>query len=183
MRVTPIESRRPEGKPDEDLSAQEFPSDPDGPPDGTPASSSGDDLPVLIVDDDEGIRRAQSKLLEHAGFTVSSVDNAIAAFDALQTTPFGAILCDIRMPGLSGMGFFEQLEEHSPQMASRVVFVSGFVDEPDIHEFLVRAGQPFLSTPWTTEELVDVVSQMIERGRRESGQFVSPTNDVPENSS
>ncbi len=166
MRVTPVESRRPEGKPD-----------------GTPSSSSGDDLPVLIVDDDEGICRAHSKLLERAGFTVSSVDNALAAFEALQTTQFGVILCDIQMPGLSGMSFFEQLEEQLPQMASRVVFVSGFVDQHDTHEFLVRTGQPFLSKPSTRKELVDVVSQMIERCRRESGLFVSPPNGVPENSS
>lgn len=179
MRVTPVEGRRPEVKPDADLSGRGIP----GKPGGTPAPSSGDGPPVLIVDDDEGILRAHSKLLERAGFTVSSVDNGIAAFEALQTTQFGVILCDIQMPGLSGMSFFEQLEEQSPQMASRVVFVSGFVDQHDTHEFLVRTGQPFLSKPSTREELVDVVRQMIERCGRESGLFVSPPNSVPKNSS
>ena len=114
---------------------------------------------------------------------MSSVDNALAAFEALQTTQFGAILCDIQMPGLSGMSFFEQLEEQLPQVASRLVFVSSFVDQHDIHEFLVRTGQPFLSKPSTRKELVDAVSQMIERCRREFGLFVNPSNSMPENSS
>ena len=183
MRITPGEARSPEGKPDADLSAQVLPGNADGLQDGIPASSSGDDMSVLIVDDDEGIRRAHSKLLERAGFKVSSVDNAMAAFEALQTIQFGVILCDIQMPGLSGMSFFEQLEEQQPQMASRVVFLSGFVDQHDTHEFLVRTGQPFLAKPSTREELVDVVGQMIERTRRESGRFVSPPNSVPENGS
>ena len=156
MRVTPVEGRRPEGKPDADLSGRGIPGDLGG----TPAPSSGDG-PVLIVDDDEGILRAHSKLLERAGFTVSSVDNGIAAFEALQTTQFSVILCDIQMPGLSGMSFFEQLEEQSPQMASRVVCVSGFVDQRDTHEFLVRTGQPFLSKPSTREALVDAVRKLI----------------------
>ena len=183
MRVTPVESRRPEGTPEADFSAEELPGDPDALPNGTPASSSGNDLSVLIVDDDEGIRRAHSKLLERAGFAVSSVDNAIAAFDALQTTQFGVILCDIQMPGLSGMSFFEQLEERQPQMARRVVFLSGFIDQHDTHEFLVRTGQPFLAKPSTEEELVDIVSRIIERGRSESGMSVSPPDGVPENDS
>lgn len=170
MTRTPVEGHRPEEKPV-------------GSPNGSPVPGLGSDLGVLIVDDDEGIRRAHAKLLEREGFTVSSVDNAIAAFEALQTTQFGVILCDIQMPGLSGMSFFEQLEEQQPQMASRVVFISGFVDQHDTHEFLVRSGQPFLAKPSTKDELVDIVSQMIERGRTESGLFVSPPNKVPENGS
>ena len=141
------------------------------------------DLPVLIVDDDVGIRRVHSKLLEREGFTVSAVGDALAAFEALQTTQFGVILCDIQMPGLSGTSFFEQLEERLPQMASRVVFVSGYIDQHETHEFLVRTGQPFLSKPASADQMVDIVGQMIERCRRESGLFLNPPNGAPENSS
>ena len=96
------------------------------------------EMPVLIVDDDAGIRQSYTKMLERAGYVVSSVGDALAAFDEMQRISFGAVLCDIQMPGLSGMSFFEQLEGRLPQMASRVVFFSGFVDQHETQEFLRR---------------------------------------------
>ena len=139
--------------------------------------AAGFDMPVLMIDDDSGVRSSHTKLLERAGFTVSSVDNALAAFDALQEQSFGAILLDIQMPGLTGTSFFEQLEERLPHMASRVVFLSGFVDQHDTHEFLVRSGQPFLTKPTQLDELVETVRRIVERSKRESGRYTSPTTE------
>ena len=145
-----------------------------------PEPAASLDMPVLIVDDDVGIRRSHTRMLERAGFTVSSVDNAVAAFEELQKQSFGAILLDIQMPGLTGTSFFEQLEERLPHMASRVVFLSGFVDENDTHEFLVRSGQPFLAKPTQLDELVETVRQMVERSKRESGRYARPGENGPE---
>ena len=169
MRIKPVEGRRREGKPNADLTAQGILGTPDGFPDGTPASSSGGDLAVLIVDDDVGIRKSHTKLLERAGFTVASVESALEAFEAIELHTFGAILCDIQMPGLSGTSFFEQLEERMPHMASRVVFLSGYVDQPDTFEFLKRSGQPFLAKPATRDQLVNTVGSMVQRTGWESG--------------
>ncbi len=144
------------------------------------AEAAGFDMPVLIVDDDVGIRKSHTRMLERAGFTVSSVDSAIAAFEELQKQSFGAILLDIQMPGLTGTSFFEQLEERLPHMASRVVFLSGFVDQHDTHEFLVRSGQPFLTKPTQLDELVETVRQIVERSKRESGRYARPGESGPE---
>ncbi len=132
------------------------------------------DMPVLIVDDDSDVRRSHQKLLERMGLTVSSIDNAVAAFDELQQKSFGAILLDIQMPGLTGTCLFEQLEERLPIMASRVVFLSGLVDQPETHEFLERTGQPFFAKPPEPDELVATICQMVERSKRESGGYTRP---------
>ncbi len=131
-------------------------------------------MPVLIVDDDSAIRRTNTKLLERMGFTVLSVDNAVAAFDELQQQSFGAILLDIQMPGLTGTSLFEQLEERLPHMASRVVFLSAFVDQDETHDFLERTGQPFFAKPCEPDELVGTIRQMVERSKRESGGYARP---------
>jgi FixJ family two-component response regulator len=86
------------------------------------------------------------------------------AFDQLRgSVPIRAILCDVDMPMLNGTGFFEQLEEILPEMASRVVFVTGHADEPEIRKFLEQTGQPFLGKPTDSNQLVDAVRQMVER--------------------
>ena len=120
------------------------------------------------MDDDIGIRKSHTKLLERAGFTVASVESALEAFEAIEQHTFGAILCDIQMPGLSGTSFFEQLEEQMPHMASRVVFLSGYVDQHETREFLERSGQPFLAKPATRDELVDTVRSMAQGNGWES---------------
>jgi len=126
-------------------------------------------MPVLVVDDDPAVLRSHTKLLELGGFSVLAAVNGMEAFDHLRNADVDAILCDVDMPMLNGTGFFEQLEEILPQMASRVVFVTGHADEPDTRKFLKQTGQPFLGKPTPASELVDAVRQIIQR--RKSGGF------------
>ncbi len=119
---------------------------------------------VLVVDDDPAVLRSHTKLLEQGGFDVLPAVDGMEAFEQLRgSVPIQAILCDVDMPMLNGTGFFEQLEEILPEMASRVVFVTGHADEPDIRKFLEQTGQPFLEKPTPSNQLVDAVRQIVER--------------------
>ncbi len=115
------------------------------------------------------------RLLEQGGFEFRPATNGMEAFDHLRTENVDAILCDVDMPTLNGTGFFEQLEELQPDMASRVVFVTGHADEPETREFLEQTGQPFLGKPTQNGELVAAIRRRVER--RGSGGYV-PTKDV-----
>ena len=117
---------------------------------------------VLVIDDDPGVRRSYARLLERAGFSVTVVESGSEAYEELRKQSFGAIVLDIQMPSLTGLSFYEQLEERLPGMAARVVFVSGFIDLPGTREFLTKTGRPFLAKPPDTEELVDVVRRVVE---------------------
>lgn len=126
-------------------------------------------MAILIVEDDAAVRRSHQKLLEQAGFEVLSVEDGMEAFEALSRTGFDAIVCDVDMPALDGTGFFEQLEEILPHMASRVLFVTGLASQRDTRRFLKETGQPFLPKPTPGEELVNTVRRLIEL--RDSGAF------------
>ena len=93
---------------------------------------------------------------------MTAVANGMSAFEELQQHEFAAILCDISMPVLNGSGFFEQLEERLPQMASRVVFITGLVDEAATREFLEQTGQPFLGKPAEAEDLAEAVERVTQ---------------------
>lgn len=114
-------------------------------------------MSVLIVEDDDAVRRAHAKILERAGLEVVAVQDAITAFEQLSDREFAAILCDINMPTLTGSSFFEQLEERFPQAAGRVVFVTGLAEDPDTREFLEGTGQPFFGKPAEPEALIAAV--------------------------
>jgi two-component system, cell cycle sensor histidine kinase and response regulator CckA len=81
-------------------------------------------LHVLVVDDDPLVGRSMGRLLD-AEFVVTlstSVEDALAR---LATTQVDAIVCDVVMPGMDGLDLYHALEREQPQLARRVIFVSG----------------------------------------------------------
>jgi two-component system sensor histidine kinase EvgS len=58
---------------------------------------------ILVVDDDERVRRSLSTLLDKSGYEVQSVDGAEAAFRRLSTETFDLIFMDLNMPGINGL--------------------------------------------------------------------------------
>ena len=120
-------------------------------------------MSVLVIDDDEGVLEAHRKILEKAGFEVTAVVSAFEAFEAIKNSQFGAILCDHKMPNLDGAVFFEQLEELFPNLASRVVFVTGWSGANDAMSPLRSTGQPVLLKPVDVYELIREVKQAHSR--------------------
>ena len=134
----------------------------------------------MIIDDDSGVRRSYARVLEQAGFTVSSFGDAMTAFAELQREQsYLAILLDIEMPRLTGTGLFEQLEERLPHVASRVVFISGLVDQHKARELLELTGQPCLAKASSLELLVNTVRRTVERSVRDSGRSIPLRSSPP----
>ncbi|HWA15422.1 MAG TPA: ATP-binding protein, partial [Gemmatimonadales bacterium] len=91
-------------------------------PSAQPASAAPAAAPailgrVLLVDDESGIRRSVSRFLGRYGFQVTDVGSGQAAIAALAAGPFDAIISDLRMPGLSGEQFYEEVKRQFPAMA------------------------------------------------------------------
>ncbi len=118
---------------------------------------------VLIVEDDAVNRDVFTRIVTRAGYSVTQTENGIEALEALRQQDFQAIVTDIKMPGLSGKAFYEQLEELSPQMAGRVIFVTAFADDPGLRQFFRDTGQPVLQKPVKMQALVEAVKSVTEK--------------------
>jgi two-component system cell cycle response regulator CpdR len=114
-------------------------------------------MDVLIIDDDHAVRRALGKALERAGYMVETVDSGLAAVAALQTHSYRVIVCDIRMPFLDGVSFYDELKDSNPDAAKRIVFVTAFAGEPTIQAFLERIDRPVVEKPFELEDLLAVI--------------------------
>jgi two-component system NtrC family sensor kinase len=134
---------------------------PAGGPTAIPATSVAlpDGLRLLVADDEAPIRESLSRLLERAGHLVTAVDGGAAALAAARDRAFDAILLDIRMPDISGMEVFEQWRTERPELASRVVFLTGDIVSADLQEFLAGTGQPFLAKPFELATVLQVLQQ------------------------
>ncbi|MFT5446975.1 MAG: EAL domain-containing protein (putative c-di-GMP-specific phosphodiesterase class I) [Gammaproteobacteria bacterium] len=102
---------------------------------------------LLIVDDEEPVRRALERLLRRDGYKILSAGDAGAAAHLLETTPVDVILCDQDMPGLSGTQFLMETANRYPNQ--RRMMISGRFQSQDVAEAIdAGAIHKFMMKPW-----------------------------------
>jgi CheY-like chemotaxis protein len=117
---------------------------------------------VLVVDDNDSVRRGLMKVLARAGFEVRGAADGVDALAEVNHSDFSAITCDMMMPRLDGMGFYRRLKESHPNLAVRVLFVTAWGDEPIVAEFAHEHGRPVLQKPFEAEDFVSAVLALVE---------------------
>jgi CheY-like chemotaxis protein len=96
-------------------------------PDPRAAALAG--IRVLIVDDEEGVRKPMARFLKRRGAEVEEAVDGVDALARLRARSADVILVDLRMPRMSGTELFARLEEERPELAARVLFLSGDVSQ------------------------------------------------------
>ena len=135
------------------------------PPAGTtlsvaaPVIAAAAGMRILVADDEAAIREALTRFLERSGHVVVAVDSGSSALAAARNQEFDAVFLDIRMPDLSGQHVFEQWKTEHPELARRVVFLTGDIVSTDLQQFLSGTGRPFVAKPFDLE----VVLQFLNR--------------------
>ncbi len=118
-------------------------------------------LRILVVDDEESIRRSLVRFLERRGHSVDVASSGLEALqridDAPEARPYDIVLTDLRMPELGGDQLFRLLRARGRGLERRLVFVTGDSATGSAHEFLASTGQPVVMKPFALEELVQVV--------------------------
>lgn len=111
---------------------------------------------VLVVDDEPGILRVVQRVLEdHEVVTAPDAAHAIAI---LQTNAsFDVVLCDVVMPGMSGIDFWAEMVLTHPVVAERIVFMTGGAPSPGDEEFLSSGAVEVLRKPFSFDLLRRVV--------------------------
>ncbi|MGH7549062.1 MAG: hybrid sensor histidine kinase/response regulator [Gemmatimonadales bacterium] len=110
---------------------------PPGTPEAGPAPTGGAQRPVeslaglrvLIVDDEEGVRRPMARFLARRGAHVEEAGDGEEAQAKLAAQAPDVILADLRMPRMGGVELYAKLEETRPELAARVLFLSGDISQ------------------------------------------------------
>ncbi len=114
---------------------------------------------VLIIDDDDLVRRAFRRVLSYAGFDVSEAIDGASGLEAVRERNPSVVLLDLRMPGMDGLDVLSRLVESRPEMP--VLVVSGEGTMRDVVEALRRGAWDFVSKPVSDSELL---VRAVERG-------------------
>ncbi len=126
---------------------------------------------ILIVDDEGAAREIVQGVLESVGAQVTTLGDGQMALDHLldESVDYDLVSLDIKMPGLSGIGLHKRLVIARPEIAQRVLFVTGDVVSETTAEFLTQSERPSLAKPFDRHELLAAVAQALSQaasGRR-----------------
>jgi len=131
------------------------------------AAARGPDgkLSVLLVDDEEGLRRAVLSFLKRRGMHAIAVEDGGDALRVLRRERFDVIVSDVRMPGMSGGEFLERLRREHPAMVNRLIFTTGDAFAADTATLLRDAGVPSLVKPYDFARLEILLHEVAEAAR------------------
>ncbi|MEO6953591.1 MAG: EAL domain-containing protein [Polyangia bacterium] len=118
---------------------------------------------ILVVDDEPGLARAVAKLLNHAGFITETADNGVAAMERLDGEPFDALISDIAMPGLDGIGLLRQVRERDAELP--VLLMTGSPSIDTAARAVELGALRYLTKPVDPEELVKCVEGAVRLKR------------------
>ncbi|NLZ43450.1 MAG: response regulator [Clostridia bacterium] len=119
---------------------------------------------IYLVDDDEAVRKALSRLLKAAGYAweaFASAEDFLAALPAED----GILLLDLRMPGIDGFTLQRKLQTLRPQLP--VVFITGHAQPGDRERALAAGAKGFLTKPFDGETLLKMIEAIIKTKRKE----------------
>ena len=116
---------------------------------------------ILIVDDEESIRIAISKFLRSRGYEVQTASSGIEALDTLARGRFTLMLCDVRMPGLSGVEVVPKAISLDGDLA--IMMLTAVNDAPTATEALSSGAMDYLMKPVELEDLQVAVDRVLHR--------------------
>jgi len=116
---------------------------------------------ILVVDDEPTILAFLKKVLVGEGYDVATASSGEEALGMIKNERYSLILCDIKLPGLSGAETYEQIGKVAPSLQKRVMFITGDVIGAGTEAFLKKARSPYVTKPFDIAKLKEEVRRVI----------------------
>ncbi|HWG56515.1 MAG TPA: ATP-binding protein [Gaiellaceae bacterium] len=124
------------------------------------ATAGSETRTVLLVEDEEVVRRLVRQVLETAGYEVLEASDGEEALVVGRTRPADLLLTDLVMPRLGGREVADRLREHAPGL--KVIYMSGYADATLLENGALQPGTELLEKPFTFATLTDTVRRVLE---------------------
>jgi CheY-like chemotaxis protein len=121
-------------------------------------------LTILLIDDEPSFVRALERLLRHDGHSVDTAADGHAALTHLQAQRYDVVLCDLRMPALDGVAFYDILCQQHAYLRQRVIFLTGDTLGAASIAFLEQCGQPWVYKSCTATAIRCALQQLLRTG-------------------
>jgi FixJ family two-component response regulator len=119
---------------------------------------------VYVVDDDDGMRRALSLLLNTVGYKTAVFATPNEFLAKFKSDAAGCLVLDVRMPGMSGLELQQQLNRMGSMLP--VIFITGHGDVPMAVQAMKEGAFEFVQKPFRDQDLLDRVNHALAQDRK-----------------
>jgi CheY-like chemotaxis protein len=117
-------------------------------------------LPVLLIEDEPAVMAYVRAVLERSGYSVVCTESGVDALRLLERGDFQGVVSDMRTPGgVDGGDVYAWIAEHRPQLAPRLVFITGDIANEETVATLQKTGAPCVEKPFRVKQFISVVEK------------------------
>lgn len=117
---------------------------------------------ILVIDDEQILLDLVTHLLSKIGYQVDQAIDCREAAGKLKGGGYDAIFLDMKMPFMDGKAFYEKVQAHLPEMAKRIIFLTGDIANQATTEFIQETGNLHLHKPFTIKEFKAVLDLLFQ---------------------
>jgi DNA-binding NtrC family response regulator len=117
-------------------------------------------LPVLLIEDEPGVMAYVRATLERSGYSVVCAQSGAEGLSLLEAGQFMGVVSDMVTPGgINGADVHAWIESHKPELAGRVVFITGDIANDETVAILRKTGAPCVEKPFRVRQFISVVEE------------------------
>jgi DNA-binding NtrC family response regulator len=120
---------------------------------------------ILIVDDDENIRKVVLAILEDKGYNVESAGTAKEAIEKTKRKFYNLALIDIRLPDMEGIELLTKMRDTTPRM--RKVIITGYPTLQNAVDAVNKGADAYIVKPFDVEKVLNTIDQQLRKQQEE----------------
>jgi DNA-binding NtrC family response regulator len=128
----------------------------------SPATSTVGRSPILVIEDEPSVAAFLCAALERHGYEVAASRSAAEALKLLASSRFAGVISDLHMPGgADGADVRAWLQRNRPELAARMIFITGDTASRETISLMAEAGTPCIEKPFRLQQLMAAVENTI----------------------
>ena len=125
----------------------------------------GEHARIIIVDDDEGIRKTLAAILQEEGYQVDTADSGKEAIKKTNAKFYNLALIDIRLPDIEGVYLLKEIKETVPKI--RKIIITGYPTLQNAMEAINSGADAYVLKPFDMEKVLKIIEVELEKQREE----------------
>jgi DNA-binding NtrC family response regulator len=120
---------------------------------------------ILIIDDEETVRKSLAAVLEDKGYLVDTAENGKEAIQKSKAKIYNLALVDLRLPDMDGIELLTAMRNTTPKMVK--IIITGYPSLENAIEAVNRGADSYMVKPYSMEKLLDTIKEHLQRQREE----------------
>jgi len=116
---------------------------------------------ILVVDDDESVRKVLSLILEEEGYVVDTAENGKEAIEKSESKCYNLALIDIRLPDMKGTKLLTAMKETTPKMAK--IIITGYPTLKNAIETVNKGADAYILKPFNMDNILETIKEQLKK--------------------